>query len=232
MKVKSLFVWAMALACMLMVTTMASANTIWSGSLSTANAGEIYATDGWSTTGKGLTLSWNNTLVGNHVHYTYTITNATGGDLTKAISHVIVGVSDSFGLSDLLAGALPVIPQLRSDTTPPQTRWSSADPSNPGLPSPMSGLKFDGGGAKHITISFDSDRVPTWGNVYIRDGVDGTGRNKIDVLAYDGNANGFNNSVGVPDSVVVVPVPAAVWGGLSLLGGLAIKSIKRRLTAR
>lgn len=204
-----------------------SANTLWSGSLVTTNPGEVFATGAWDGGGDEFMVTWNHAIVGNHVHYSYTFSNSTGGLLSRSIEYVIIQVSNNFGAGDVFNSS-DGTPVLRSDNTV-KTRWTATDPIlDVGLPAPISGLNFDANNSKLFTVSFDSTRLPMWGNVYARDGL--APPNSVDVYANTGSANKFGDNIGVPDTRTV-PVPAAVWsGGVLLLGlGGAYKLRSKRM---
>lgn len=184
----------------------ANANTIYSGNLTT-NDGGVVATGPWSGTGAGFQITWNVTQTGNLFHYEYGITNATGGDLEKDISHILIQVSDNFTVSD--------ITNVTGGTLSSDSPKLFSGPSNPNIPSPLFSLKFDPSIADNATIAFDSTRMPMWGNFYTKDGKAGG----IDVTAWN---SGFGNvegaKIGVPDTQVV-PIPGT---GFLLLGGIGM----------
>jgi hypothetical protein len=156
--------------------------------------------------------------------YTYSMSGTIPG-----LSHWIIQVSDSFTTANLLTGS-----------TSPQAlnTYSSADPSNPGLPSTIFGLKWDvPDGANTITSVILTDRMPVWGNIYLKGGSDAYAYN----VNWFGSANGTSvaqNSdlfgyIGRPDSLTQppdppdppVPSPAVLW--LMLLGAVGLLGLRK-----
>lgn len=179
----------------------------------------VTGTDGWSS---GFTINWRIVDNGNGTYtYNYSVTTE-----RKDLSHIIFEVSDNF-TEENFWDATPEAAENDPNT------YSGADPSNPGLPANIFGLKFNTDG----TAVFTSDRAPMWGNFYAKDGVStvpGTD-DRINVIAYN---NGLTNSgsesitdfIAVPDhdSPPVIPEPAtvALFGlGLGLIG---LKKMRKR----
>ena len=77
----------------------------YSGSRSTSD-GSIYGNAGWSSDVSGFDLSWDITLgsAGDPAsfNYVYTITGENGDPLAKDLSHLLLSVSDSFTLDNLI----------------------------------------------------------------------------------------------------------------------------------
>jgi hypothetical protein len=122
----------------------------------------LFGTDGWY---EGTTLSWSITdnLQSNPGHYEYTYTFTVH---EKPISHMIIQVSNDFTASDILEGT----------TSGWQLNTYSIDGpgnSNPGIPSPLYGLKWDtSGDPLTFSVTIVTDRIPMDGNFYARDGVE------------------------------------------------------------
>ena len=177
----------------------------------------IAATAAWAT--GGASLSWNIVAVTGGYQYSYLWT---GSD--KNLSHIILEVS-----SNTIAG------DFWGYTTNPESgdpkTYSPSDPgnSNPNLPGPIYGLKFEpGSDSTSFSFSFISDRAPMWGNFYAKDGTDDHGT--VDVYAYNTGftLTGVNSYyAAVPDTLTVVPIPPAVW--LMGTGLLGLIGIRRRL---
>jgi hypothetical protein len=179
--------------------------------------GAISGTDGtlfyspamsWS----GAVLSWDVDYDGSSKLWTYNYTFATNN--TKAISHLILEVSEDFGSRNIFPGTTGGYekdnPKLHGES------------GNPGIPGTIWGIKWETAGDP-LTYSFTivTDRGPMWGDFYAKDGVDGPG---LYVYAYnkgfgwdtsapiaDGNAGGW---VLVPDTTNGISEP----GILLLLG--------------
>jgi len=154
----------------------------YSGSLSSTPNGGLYATKDWSgvedSNQPNSSFSWavefNATANPNLWTYNY----MWFGD-RKALSHIIVQVSDTFGMANIYDGTTAPY-ELNTFTATDQGA------SNPGIPAPLFGLKFTPQvDTTSYSFSIVTDRAPMWGNVYAKDGK--TGGN--DVYAYN---TGFN----------------------------------------
>jgi hypothetical protein len=146
----------------------------------------------------------------------------------KNISHVILEVSPTFGLSDI--NTAYTTPGYLLDTYSADTQGNS----NPGMPGPLYGLKWGGNDSTLLTWSIVTTRSPMWGDFYAVDGKNtdpavyaistGFGTDTGAPIA-DGNALADGKAwVLVPDTAV--PIPAAAW----LLGSglVCLVSLKRR----
>jgi hypothetical protein len=184
-----------------------------SGSISFNNG--LYASgDNWANAAS--TLSWNVFQLSNgNYEYDYSLTLANNA---KDISHVIIQTSPNFTRADMLTGTT----YTQYD---PQT-WSGQGNSDSGIPAPMFGIKWDlanltevqKGAVNNFNWTIVTDRAPTMGNFYGRDG--------NNVYAFSGTSNNgtgsFNNLVVVPDTVT--PIPAAAWLlGTGLVGLIRIR---------
>ncbi len=150
------------LTCALLAMPPALNAATYTGTLDTSSGG-LVGTAAW---GIGSSLSWTvtNEGYGGYWSYGYTFTVA-----SKAISHIILETSPSFGPDNLLG------------VTDPYDLVGSfevgnyvQDGSNQLLPGPVRGIKFDTqGDPLSLTFSFLSDRAPVWGDWYGKDGKDG-----------------------------------------------------------
>ncbi len=144
----------------------------YSGSLSSAPNGGLYATSFWATSSS---FSWDVSYSDQTGLWTY---DYTWTGLTKALSHIIVQVSDTFDEINIYDGTTA---SYELDNFVPGS-------SNPGIPDDIYGLKFEtSGDPTTYDFTIVTDRAPMWGNVYAKDGVEnvGNGNNKIDVYAYN-----------------------------------------------
>ncbi len=124
-----------------------------------------------NTTGNDFTISWviTNPVAGTW-HYSYTVsgTAITGG---QGLSHLILDTSNT--CINVAAGTLadPKCITNNAITVSPADYISGA-PSDPNFPVGASiiGVKFNvvGGPALPVTITFDSDRAPVYGDFYAK----------------------------------------------------------------
>jgi hypothetical protein len=173
---------------------------------------------GWST-GASLTWTVDDTTAPGLWHYQYELTVA-----NKDISHLIVETSLTFVDEPALTNLFNLSWTGGYDVD------TFGDSGDPGISyGDIYGLKIDNVSTKDLLVTFDSDRVPVWGDFYAKDGTDNLGGGvKEDVYLYNDGffavdpiaplANGpLNGHLLVPDTVSVVPVPGAV-----LLGALGL----------
>ncbi|MHB0960778.1 MAG: hypothetical protein ACYC0X_32845 [Pirellulaceae bacterium] len=210
----------------------------------------LFGSKEWSS---GLSVSWNVTNPAtNRWLYQYTVDVGTSG---KDVSHFIVQVSDTFKTTSYTDVERSYDGgETWEDFQATLGAYKPTDPSNPGLPSEIKGLKFDAGGSS-VLVRFLSSRDPVWVNFYAKDGVS----DKQDVFAYntsfagtpsaeylkspfieingaypfgpDVNGNSpFGSYVIGPDSTgTEVPAPSILVGLLSMCGiGLARKFARKR----
>lgn len=211
----------------------AEALSTYSGSLSVADGGLVAYGVGWAGT-PGLwvpatKLEWTVTeLASGAWHYAYTLTVP-----DPAVGRVIIETSDgspgpvftSANMWSLSGG-----PYTWYGPGDPEIALHQVSPENPGMPEAMYGMKFDvSGSLTTLSLSFDSDRRPIWGDFYARTTgfvCPADGQYTVPSLEWVHNA-GFttqdidpmaaaaNGSIGYHLLVPGVPAPGAL-----LLGGL------------
>ena len=142
-----------------------------SGFLTTATSG-VTATDGWGPSGAGFKIAWDINFTGSAWHYEYTITNATGGNLRKGLSHILIGLSDNFTATDWSGWLLNSV-ATTPDEAPKTYHPSDPGNSNPNLPGNIYGGKFSLNGGTTAALEFDSNRAPAWHDFYAKDGTSG-----------------------------------------------------------
>jgi hypothetical protein len=194
----------------------ANATTSYSGTLSSEDGG-LLGSNGWTdpdaiAAGDYVTLDWSVTLVDSYYHYVYTFT--IDPDLQGSLSHLVLEVSQDIGAGEI------VDPSLDIQTDDP--RWYG--PSYPGygddMPGDVYGIKFEDGEDKTISISFDTRRIPVWGDFFIKDGDKGGSVWNSGFAAADPTAppadGPLDGHLLVPDTGVI-PAPGAI-----LLGGIGV----------
>jgi len=151
-------------------------------------------TGGWPSS--GMTLSWNITnwveQEPDHDYtwlytYTFTVPRVASGNL-KEVSHFIVETSANVEVPpDIWEFQVGAAADAGTDIAWVSSSdwaygdWTNADgKSNPGLPSALHGVKFDGPSApdeattSYIAVySFKANRMPVWGDFYAKDGRSG-----------------------------------------------------------
>jgi hypothetical protein len=135
------------------------------GSLaSPKDKGLVTGGETWLPGGEGLKVSWIVSENADHTwHYQYTFTNRKGDPLKMDVSHFIISVSDNLTMADVF--------NFEGDFETASLGQYKASPSNPEFPAGQTlyGLKINMGG-EQVMVSFDSVRIPMWGDFYSKGG--------------------------------------------------------------
>lgn len=214
----------------LLIVLSATAHCGLVGTFSTLqDEGLLSGGQSWGLGGEGLTVSWVVSQNDDQTwHYEYTFGDAGGEPLKMDVSHFILSVSENLSAADVF--------NLGGDAGTFELGTFGAGPSNPGLADGQSiyGMKVDLQGS-YATVSFDSTRVPMWGDFYAKGG--GKPKNYAynadfgvavanlhDYAGVPVDADGGTLfKILVPDTVSVVPVPEPMTLVLLGLGGLLLR---------
>lgn len=208
------------------VAAVQAAPTTYTGSLSVTGAGAdgaLIAGGAWNNPATTLTWTVDNTTTPGKWHYGYTLTVPTGG-----ISHMIVEVSDADPGPIFLLGNLldPQSTPAGWIDDPIELQTQVAGAGNPSMPENVYGVKFnaeDNFDETTVTVTFDSDRAPVWGDFYAKGGGDNilynAGFTTPDSDPADPPANGsIDSHLLRPDSTMaLVPAPSGI-----LLGSIGV----------
>jgi hypothetical protein len=194
----------------------------WTGSRSTPDSAGIVAFNDWTAANGGIKISWNITFDGgtNLYTYVYTFTNADGSTLSPDLSHWLLETSPDFTAGDIGTGS-------RQPIEGPVT-WTEGM-GNPGIPSPLFGIKFDSGSDVSASYTLISSKSPIWGDFYAKDG-GGVGAGSVHAYNTNcgtdptGSTMDVTGWIPVPDTngpTTAVPAPPALVlmgiGGVGLL---------------
>jgi hypothetical protein len=217
------------------------------GSVAAAEAAVIYDSSalgeltGSRSVGSGLTigggnattasLSWTITPIAGGYHYSYSFTT---NSHQSSISHLILDLSDSCVSGNSFADAKCVFNAVDGGATlAPGTYSSSNGNSNPFLPDPITGVKFDSPTSNGLpyVFSFDSNRAPVYGDFYAKAG--NPPRNGYAVFnSGEGNHASplLSDFIARPDTTIVpAPEPASLAVlGAGLVGLAALRRRARR----
>jgi hypothetical protein len=146
------------------------------------------------------------------------------------VSHFILEVSEGFGSNDLFnvatSWANPVL----------QIGWHDPGSGNPSMPTSIYGIKFDDTVGTTVAFSFDSWRVPVWGDFYAKCGATGGTQNaawNAGFAAVDPTLGPYSGSeafhILVPDTEVIPEIPSSMLAGLGAPFAFSVAMIRRRL---
>lgn len=220
---RSLLILA-TIICISAVTSTASFAITYTGSLS-SELGEILGTGDWVGSGNTM-ISW--TITQNETglwHYEYVLSVS-----DRDISHFILETSTTFTNENLID------PTGSFGET--ELKTHKPGPGNPNLPGDIYGIKFDDTYGTTAVFSFYSDRMPVWGDFYIKGGAAKGKTSKFNsaynagFLAEDPTAPAANGSLNghllVPDTLTTVPEPSSIATLLFGLMPIAGYTLKRR----
>ena len=158
-----------------------------------------------------MTFSWNVSQSGSVWTYVYTISDPYSKQL-KELSHLIIQFPATLSITDIKPGTTPF------DDGDALATYSGSNPSNPGMPETMTGIKWEtdeeglgpwvenqSGSVILYTINLVSDMPPMAGNFYAKGGKEGG----EPLYAGSGTSNEFGYNIPVPDPPTVTPADYA-----------------------
>ena len=172
------------------------------GSLSKSDSADALQVEGTFWPDYTATMTWtvtdeDNSYDGFPWKYTYNFQLTSDGKLQGGVSHLIIECSEGMGVGDITGLTGEAV--LASSPINLQLVTSG----NPGMPEDMWGIRFNPIASDEfdMTWSFWSNRVPGWGDFYVKDG----GSN----IAYN-----FNETEGVKKGFLPDPDsdPDVPWG--------------------
>lgn len=168
-------------------------------------------------------VSWTITESGGTYSYEYTFEEFAGqGGGNPAISHAIFDLSD-----DALDGSSlsdpDAVTNVMVDGQSPSLEFGDFDQHGPEL---VGGFKVEGFPEGASTVTFESNRAPVWGNLFLKGGGGTLINRDYEAIATSTDSDGF---IARPNgATTMIPLPAAVWPGLAVLGGLMLGRRRRR----
>ncbi len=165
------------------------------------------------------TVSWviTNPVAGTWLYsYTFTGTATTGG---QGLSHFILDTSDT--CINVVAGTLADPNCIKNPTVTISPGNYTASSSNPNFPAGANiiGVKFNvvGGPALPVTITFDSDRAPVYGDFYLKVANSSSAYNNG--LGIEGTSTLSSDFIAMPGELTPEPGTAVLMlAGAALVG--------------
>ena len=197
------------------------------GGRSLGSPGVLLTTSGTGSAPTSFSVSWeidyNVTTLGLW-HYKYTFTYANGGGALQAISHLILDLSN-----DCTATTGCVIrAEFPSTSGATEYQGFTNGPSNPNLAGIIIGVKFDDTiGDSPFVVEFDSNRVPVYGDFYVKAGSQTNGwQAQNSGITLHASSQDILAFIARPDTLSI-PAPASlalVGLGLIGIGALRLRS--------
>jgi hypothetical protein len=165
------------------------------------------------------------------LRYTYTLTNFG----PPGVSHFIVGLSDSCRESVRCVlnptASTGANPEITAEVTDFELSTFRSTSGNPGLAGSFYGVKFNTPGTLDaqapVSFSFLSERMPVYGDFYIKGGSDSFAQND-GLFAANRTSNDVNLFIARPDGQLVSTVPEPATVALMGAGLLGLAGVARR----
>jgi len=222
---------------LLFLFLLGNANAVtYTGSLSVGD-GSLIGTSLWNDPSVNISWQVDDSTTPGFWHYQYTLST-----IGRAISHWIIEASDgSFGPIFTAANLFNVITQpagwVGSTEIGNHNDGVGGVLPNPYMPEDLYGIKFNAAISNTIvTLSFDSDRAPIWGDFYAKCGSTSGVFNTVYNAGFSlpdptapVSSGIINNHILVPDSysTTAVPEPGTFWMLFISLGFLTRWFLKR-----